>query len=196
MSSRSGFERSAVLVELTAARGRFATLASEMSPADRRRATVGTRWTNHQLLFHMLLGYLVVWPLLAVIELFDRLPPVAGRRFTGLLNWAERPFNAVNYWGGCVGAAVLSPARIAKIAGRVIVAWERRVRISSERTVARTMPFPTRWDPFFTLDMSIGDLYRYPTQHFRFHEHQLDLVTATGEVDLLRSSHPASGTTR
>ncbi len=174
MPDPSGFDRSGVLAELSAARDQFATLACEMDSANRDRASVGTRWMNHQLLFHMLLGYLVVWPLLVVIEVFDRLPPVAGRQFAALLNRGLRPFDAVNYWGGRIGAMVLSPARIVRLSDRVIAGWEPRVRSASDDTIGRAMCFPTRWDPFFT--DAIGDLLVYPTQHFRFHERQLDLT--------------------
>jgi DinB superfamily len=169
------FDRAIILAELVAARETFARLASEMSPADLGRTTRGTRWSNHQLLFHMLVGYLVVWPLLIVVEGFDRMPAAAGRRFAAMLNRSARPFNFVNYWLACLGARGCPPTRIAHIAERVIGAWEHRLRVSTDRTLARTMSFPTRWDPFFNDDMSIGDLYRYPTQHFRFHEKQLDL---------------------
>jgi hypothetical protein len=176
MPDPAGFDRSLVLVELAAARERFVTVAGELGDANRDRASVGTRWTNHQLLFHMLLGYLVVWPLLVVIEVFDRLPPVAGRQFAGLLNRSLRAFDAVNFWGGCLGATVLSPARIGRLGEWVIAGWERRVQSAGDGTLNRVMCFPTRWDPFFTEAMSIGDLLRYPTQHFRFHERQLDLT--------------------
>jgi hypothetical protein len=178
MGGRPEFDRSNVLHELDAARQSFRLLTADMTTETaRRRPSVGTRWTNHQLLFHMLLGYLLVWPLLGVIGVFSRLPAPAGRRFAGLLNRATGPFNTINYWGACAGAAVLSPGRIGVIADRVIAALERRVRRSTERSIGRAMPFPTRWDPFFTGDMSIADLYRYPTQHFRFHERQLGTKT-------------------
>lgn len=176
MPDPSDFDRSTILAELSAARERFATLACEMDDTNRDLSSVGTRWTNHQLLFHMLLGYLVVWPLLVLIEVFDRLPPVASRQFAGLLNRGVRPFNAVNYWGGCMGAAVLSPARIGRVSERVIARWERRVRGASQNTIGRAMCFPTGWDPFFSDAMSIGDLLGYPTLHFQFHERQLDLT--------------------
>lgn len=40
---------------------------------------------------------------------------------------------------------------------------------------ARWMPFPTKWDPFFTARMTLGDVYDYPTRHFDFHAGQLSL---------------------
>lgn len=38
-----------------------------------------------------------------------------------------------------------------------------------------TNALATRWDPFFNDYMTLADVYRYPTQHFRFHEQQLSL---------------------
>jgi hypothetical protein len=35
--------------------------------------------------------------------------------------------------------------------------------------LARSMRFPTSWDPFFTDVMTLADVYHYPTQHFDFH---------------------------
>ena len=46
------------------ARGTFKAMVATASPSDLRRTTIGTRWTNQQLLFHMLLGYMVVLRLL------------------------------------------------------------------------------------------------------------------------------------
>ena len=31
------------------------------------------------------------------------------------------------------------------------------------------MHYPVTWDPFFASYMTLADLYRYPTRHFRFH---------------------------
>ena len=46
------------------------------------------------------------------------------------------------------------------------------------------MHYPATWDPFFASSMTLADLYRYPTRHFRFHQRQLTLGRA-----------PATGTT-
>jgi hypothetical protein len=38
----------------------FHELVKRASAEDLRRRTTGTRWTNRQLLFHMVFGYLIV----------------------------------------------------------------------------------------------------------------------------------------
>jgi len=45
--------------EMERARGEFHALIAKSSQADLARLSNGTRWTNRELLFHMLLGYLV-----------------------------------------------------------------------------------------------------------------------------------------
>ena len=40
------------------------------------------------------------------------------------------------------------------------------------------MHYPATWDPFFASYMTLADLYRYPTRHFRFHQRQLALGRA------------------
>ena len=52
-----------------------------------RAVTNGTRWTNKQLLFHMVFGFLLVRVLLVVVKGFGRLPAAVSlartRRFLG-----------------------------------------------------------------------------------------------------------------
>ncbi len=60
--------------EMAQVRQDFRRLISRASAADLRRRTDGTKWTNQQLLFHMLFGYLIVCALLPLARLFGRLP--------------------------------------------------------------------------------------------------------------------------
>jgi len=48
--------------ELRRVQAEFHALAHAASAEDLERCSRGTRWTNRQLLFHMVLGYLVVRP--------------------------------------------------------------------------------------------------------------------------------------
>ena len=43
--------------------------------AELRSRSVGTRWTNEELLFHMVFGYMVVRRLLPLVKFFGHLPP-------------------------------------------------------------------------------------------------------------------------
>jgi len=69
------------------ASGTFRRLAGEASPDDLARASSGTRWTNRQLLFHMLLGNLITRALIVLAGMFPCLPASASRVFAGLQCW-------------------------------------------------------------------------------------------------------------
>lgn len=58
---------------------------------------------------------------------------------------------------------------------RVIAALHRRLDAETDADLARGMPYPTRWDPFFQDYVTLADVYRFPTQHFDFHHAQLTL---------------------
>jgi len=142
---------------------------------DLRRRSSGTRWTNEELLFHMVFGYMVVLALLPLVKLFGHLPPVLGKGFARLLNACTGPFDVVNYWGSRAAALVFNRNRMLRKLERVTDALARHLARESERSLALTMAFPTRWDPFFAERMTLADVYGYPTLHFDFHAKQLSL---------------------
>ena len=82
--------------EMADVRSAFAELLRTATAADLRRRSNGTRWTNRQLLWHMVFGYLVVRTLLPLVRLFAHLPPAASRAFASALNACSRPFHVVN----------------------------------------------------------------------------------------------------
>lgn len=162
-------------VELERARSTLHGLASRASAADLRRRTTGTRWTNEQMLFHMVFGYMIVLRLLWLVRFFGRLPDPYSRRFAEALNAARRPFHAVNYLGSCGGALVFHGPRLETEADRVIAALHRHLDRETEMSLARRMHFPVDWDPFFRDSMTLLDVYHYGTEHFDFHARQLTL---------------------
>lgn len=149
-----------------------------LASADRealRRRSAGTRWTNEQLLFHMVFGYMVVRALLPLVRIVSRLPRPFGRAFAGLLNVGTAPFDVVNYWGSRFAALYFNRSRMEAKLERTLAALIRRMARESEASWGRAMDFPTRWDPFFTHRMTLGGVYAYPTLHFDFHRRQLSL---------------------
>lgn len=154
----------------------FHRILDDASEADLRRSTEGTRWTNEQLLFHMLFGYILIRPLLVLLRIFVRLPRRVGRGFARLLDAGTKPFDVVNYLGPVGGARILGRRRMGITFDRVIAFLHQRLDAEREADLALTMPYPTRWDPFFRDVMTVADLYRYPTQHFDFHRRQLTLT--------------------
>jgi len=171
-------DRQAVHDELERVRGEFHGMLEGASSEDLRRGTAGTRWTNGQMLFHMLFGYIIVRRLLHLVRFFARLPDPASRAFANLLNAATRPFHWVNYEASCVGAVVFRGDRLAREFDRTIAALHRRLDRESEQALRSVMHFPTGWDPFFADSMTLADVYRYGTLHFDFHRRQLTLEDA------------------
>ena len=143
--------------------------------ADLRRRSNGTRWTNEELLFHMVFGYMVVRALLPMVHVISRLPKPAGKAFAALLNAGTRPFDVINYWGSRGAALVYNKQRMGRKLDKTITAITRRLERESPTSLSGSMPFPDRWDPFFAPSMTLHDVYAYPTKHFDFHALQLTL---------------------
>ena len=175
MISVDTVDREAICEELKGARATFRRLVEGASPDALARGSCGTRWTNQQLLFHMLFGYLLMRPLLVLAGMFARLPVGASRVFAKALDEMTGPFHWVNYLGSCVGGMVFPPRRMAATLDRVTIALERRLRAETNARLRSGMHYPVRWDPFFKDFMTVADLYHYPTQHFDFHKQQLTL---------------------
>jgi hypothetical protein len=168
-------DRQSIHEEMERTRTTFHALVSQASPADLRRASDGTRWTNEQLLFHMLFGYLIVRALLRLVRTFGRLPDGFSRLFARLLNAGTRPFHVVNYLGSCGGALVFRGARSTRKLDRTIAALQRHLDHETDEALGRRMHFPIGWDPFFAERMSLLEVYHYGSLHFDFHQRQLTL---------------------
>jgi len=161
--------------EMERARADFHRFLDEATVTDLRQPSQGTRWNNRQLLFHMLLGFLVVRVLLVLVHLFDRLPAPISRGFARLLNAVTVPFDVVNYAGALVAGTVLPTGRMTALFDWVVASLGRRLNRETDADLGRGMHYPTRWDPFFQDYMTLADVYRFPTQHFDFHARQLTL---------------------
>jgi hypothetical protein len=157
------------------ARGEFHQLVEQADDAALRRPSNGTRWNNRQLLFHMLLGYLILRALLGLVRVFGHLPVGVSRAYARLLNAGTKPFDVVNFLGSYAAGNTVSPERMVMMFDHVVDKLHRRLDAESEADLARGMYYPTRWDPFFKDYMTLADVYRFPTQHFDFHRRQLTL---------------------
>lgn len=145
------------------------------TPAQLRERSAGTKWTNEELLFHMVFGYMVVRALLPLVRFVSRLPRPVGRAFARALDASTRPFDVVNYWGSRAAALVYNRRRMGRKLAKTTRALAERLERETPASLARTMDFPSSWDPFFAPRMSLADLYAYPTLHFNFHARQLSL---------------------
>lgn len=180
-------DRRSIHAELASVRRDFRALVEAADRADLARGTNGTKWTNEQLLFHMLFGYLLVWNLLWLVHGMSQLPDGVSRTFAAALNACTRPFHVVNYVGSLGGGRVLGPARMCDLMDRVTSALERRIDRESGARLARAMHFPTGWDPYFKQLMTVREVYHYPTQHYDHHRAQLTLGQSPHRSD---QGHP------
>jgi hypothetical protein len=159
--------------ELEQALADFRSMVESATRADLRRRSNGTRWTNRQLLFHMVLGYGVVRTLMPMVHVLGRRG--WSRRFAATLDAAAGPFHLVNYVGSAVAGQVLPPSTTVALLARTVSALQRRLATEDPDSLDLTMHFPTRWDPYFEARMSVADVYCYPTRHFEHHRRQLSL---------------------
>lgn len=166
-------DRAEIVAEMCRVEADFADLVATAGRSDLRRKSNGTRWTNRQLLYHMVFGYLIVRTLLPLVHLLGAWG--RSRRFAASLNAVRRPFHAVNYLGSWAGGQIVPPATIVRLMRRTLRALRRRLDRESEQTLALTMHFPTDWDPYFRPTMSVREVYHYGTEHYEHHRRQLTL---------------------
>jgi hypothetical protein len=156
----------------------FHRLVDNATTAELRQQSNGTRWTNDQLLFHMLFGYLVTRRLLWLVRAFAMLPPAWSRRFAQALNSATRPFHVVNYVGSLGGARVLGHGGMEHVMDSVTDELIRTLERASDEQLARGMHFPVGWDPYFRDFKTVQEVLHYATEHYRHHRRQLTLSNA------------------
>ncbi|WP_457254598.1 DinB family protein [Pedococcus sp. P5_B7] len=171
----AGADRGAIVADLTGCRDDLHRLLATATPGRLGARTTGTRWSNEQLLFHMVFGFLVVRRLLPLVRLMAVLPPWVGRGFARLLDAGRVPFHWVNYAGSCGGALVFNHARMGRLCDHTINHLVASLEREPERRLGRGMPFPTSWDPYFQPFMTLAEVYAYPGLHYRHHRAQLTL---------------------
>lgn len=168
-------DREQVVAELDRVRQDYRALLDGADAGDLRRRSNGTRWTNRQLLFHMLFGYLLVATLRPLVWVFAHCPSRVSRVFAGGLDSAARPFHVVNYVGSLGGGRLLGRAGMAWLMDVVLARLQRSLRRAPDRALSRGMHFPVRWDPYFKDFMTVLEVSHYGTQHYDHHRGQLTL---------------------
>lgn len=118
LESAGGIEmdRAEIEAELDQVEADFTHLLRGARSSDLSRRGSGTRWTNRQLLYHLVFGYLIVRTLLPLVRLLGRLGHSRG--FATLLNACWRPFHVVNYVGSWAGGQMLPPTATVKLMRR------------------------------------------------------------------------------
>jgi hypothetical protein len=123
MAEGDPLTRDEIRAEMERVRATFRRLLDEASGGDMRRPSRGTRWTNEELLFHMLFGYLIVRALRGLVRGFGLLPDGVSLGYSRLLNAASRPFHTINYWGSRGGALVFGRDRMGRRWTRSSTRW-------------------------------------------------------------------------
>lgn len=175
MGQAEPWDRQTVHDDLDRVQADFRRLIGQATPDMLARRSNGTKWTNEQLLFHMLLGYLLMRSLLVLMAVFGRLPGGLSRAYAGLLNAMTGLFDVINYLGPCAAVRIFGHRRMVARLDRSLAALHRSIDTATGADLARGMHYPDRWDPFFADYMTLADLYRYPTRHYDFHRRQLTL---------------------
>lgn len=175
-------DRQVIHAELEHVRSDLHRLTAAATTAELRRRTDGTRWTNRQMLFHMVFGYMIVRHVLPRVRAFGRSPVRYSRWFAAVLNAGTRPFHGINYLGSCGGALVFHGPRLTRQLDRTLDRLHQRLDAETDTALARRMHFPVGWDPFFRDTMTLADVYHYATQHYDFHRRQLTLEPGHGGI--------------
>jgi hypothetical protein len=172
-------DRVEIVAKMREAAADFRILLDTATSAELRRGSDGTRWTNEQLLFHMLFGYLVVRRLLPLVRILGRLPRGFSQAFAAALNAATPPFHVINYLGSLGGARVLGHPGMERTFDQVVNGLTTSLLRATDADLARGMHFPTGWDPYFRDFMTLADVHHYATQHYQHHRRQLTLARLT-----------------
>jgi hypothetical protein len=128
-------------------RATFHELVAGATTADLQRRSDGTRWTNQQLLFHLVFGYQIVRALLMLVRVFSHLPDPVSRSFAALLNAATPPFHVINYLGSC-GGGLIGPRRAASWLDRIIISLHHSLDRAGDADLTRGMHYPPGGTPF------------------------------------------------
>ena len=132
-----GMQPHDIATELGRVRTDFRQLVDNATSAELRSRTDGTKWTNEQLLFHMLFGYLLVYNLLVLVRAFTRLPRQVSKAFAATLDAGTWPFHFVNYLGSLGGARVLGYTGMERLMDLVTGRLQRSVISASENSLNR-----------------------------------------------------------
>ena len=109
--------RAAIAADLERARIDFQHLIEMADDDDWIKPTKGTKWSNEELLFHMVFGYMIVQRLLLLVRLFDRLPDSVSDGYARMLNAATPAFDVINFYGSRFAARIYDRKTYGRQAG-------------------------------------------------------------------------------
>jgi len=159
---------------------RFHALLDSLSQDDWDAPSLNPAWTNGQLVYHALFGFVLVPSLFWMIRFWSRLPDSWSKHFAQVLDFSTPLFNRVNALGPRGQARLLGRKRAGTIFDRVHSSILMRVDSLEGTQWERGMHYPQRWDPTFGDFMTFADLFGYPSKHFEKHLRHLSAGDASG----------------
>jgi hypothetical protein len=161
--------------ELAASRLAFHALLDSLSEADLKKQSLNPGWTNEELLFHMALGFFVLFTLLPLARFLGRFPKSFSLPLARVLNSCTIPFNWINALGTRLAGRLAPPRSLGKTFDWVHARLLKTFDACNEQEWERCgMYAPTHWDPVSFQDyMLLEDLFRMPLLHFTFHLKQI-----------------------
>ncbi len=161
--------KAAILAELEDSHLTFHALLQSLSEEDLQRVSHNAPWTNKQILFHMMFGYLLLPSLIGLVLVFGRLPKPFSKWFAMLLNLGTAPFNVINSLGPRGGGRIFTRQGLGKIYDMVFALIVNLLHLLPDAELKRGMHYPTKWDPLFRDYMTLEEILRFPMRHFYFH---------------------------
>lgn len=160
--------------EFEVTREEYHSLLKSFSENDLKRRSNNQGWTNKEVLFHILLGFIVVTLLFPMVKLFAKLPNTYSKIFASMLNASTPIFNFLNAFGARIGGKIFSVSALDKKFSQTIDNLLRKLETVKEEEWEKGMYFPHKWDGLFDEYMTNEKLFHYPVSHFKFHLKQID----------------------
>jgi hypothetical protein len=173
VSERDQTLKSELRADLESARSAFYAVTDSLSEEDRRQPSNIPGWSNEQLLFHMVFGFLLLPSLVRIIRFWALFPRGFSRPFAALLNFSTPAFNWINGLGPRPGARIYRGKSLVRKFDRAFVKVLKILDSTNTRELTLGMHYPQRWDPLFTGYVTMEQLFRYPPAHLKSHLKQL-----------------------
>jgi hypothetical protein len=169
-----------VRLELAESRCRFHALVDSLSQEEWDAPSRNPAWTNGQLVYHALFGFVLVPSLFWMIRFWSTLPDGYSRRFAQALDFTTPLFNRVNAIGPRAQARLFGRRRACAIFDWIYRSILRKVDSLHGERWGRGMHYPRRWDPTFGDFMTFEALFGYPSEHFAHHLRHLSAGDISG----------------
>ena len=161
--------------EIVKVREVYNKLLYSLTNADMAKKSKNAGWTNGEILFHILLGFIVVILLFPLVKMFARLPKSWSKKFANFLNFSTPVFNFLNALGARVGGKIFNKELLKKKFDWVIEGLLKKLSDMKENDWEMGMYAPNKWDSLFDEFMTLEKLFSYPVKHFNFHAKQIQV---------------------